>query len=240
MVGLAMQRGLVSLQVTDIRNYTHDAHRTADDYQFGGGPGMVMKPEPVFEAVEDAVSGLPPDIRGGTEVILLSPQGRLLDQRLAEELSQAPALVLVCGHYAGVDERVRQHLATRDISVGDYVLTGGELPAMVLVDTVARLVPGVVGSSENVTEDSISCGLLQHPLFTRPAQFRGLEVPEVLRSGHHAEIDKWRRRESLRRTLQLRPDLLRTADLTAADLDYLSTLGYRNNPSSPAKDSPSG
>ncbi len=235
-----MQRGLVSLEVTDIRNYTHDAHGTADDYQFGGGPGMVMKPEPVFEAVEDAVSGLPPGIQSRAEVILLSPQGRLLDQSMAEELSQAPALVLVCGHYAGVDERVRQHLATKDISIGDYVLTGGELPAMVLIDTVARLVPGVVGSSENVTEDSISCGLLQHPLFTRPAQFRGLGVPEVLRSGHHAEIHQWRRRESLRRTLELRPDLLRTAELTSSDLDYLSSLGYRAGPDHTSKNSTSG
>ena len=139
-------------------------------------------------------------------------------------------MVLICGHYAGVDERVRQHLATRDVSIGDYVLTGGELPAMVLIDTVARLVPGVVGSSENVNEDSISCGLLQHPLFTRPARYRGLEAPEVLRSGHHAEIQKWRRRESLRRTLELRPDLLQAAELTAADLDYLSSLGYSIDP----------
>ena len=226
-VGLACQRGLISIQVTDIRSYTHDAHGTADDSQFGGGPGMVLKPEPIFEAVEDVSSGWTPEYRDAAEIILLSPQGRLLDQKLAEELVQAPALVLICGHYAGVDDRVGQRLATREISIGDFVLTGGELPAMILIDTVSRLIPGVVGSADNVREDSITSGLLQHPLFTRPAQFRDMEVPQVLRSGHHAEIERWRRRESLRRTLGQRPDLLETAGLTPEDLEYLESLGYR-------------
>lgn len=227
MVGLACQRGLISIQVTDIRSYTHDAHGTADDYQFGGGPGMVLKPEPIFEAVEAASSGWTQEYRDTAEIVLLSPQGRLFDQQLAEDLAQAPEIVLICGHYAGVDDRIRQRLISREISIGDFVLTGGELPAMILIDTVSRLVPGVVGSADNVAQDSISSGLLQHPLFTRPAQYQDMEVPEVLRSGHHGEIEGWRRRESLRRTLEGRPDLLETAELNPEDLGYLETLGYR-------------
>lgn len=226
MLGRARQRGIVSVELTDIRSHTHDAHGTADDYQFGGGAGMVMKPDPVFESVEAVLEEYPEHQRPAIPVILMSPQGRVLDQETVSDLAQYPSLVLICGHYAGVDERVRQHLITRDISIGDYVLTGGELPAMVLMDAVSRFVPGVVGSQENVLEDSITSGLLQHPLYTRPADYRGWSVPEVLRSGHHAEIDRWRRRESLRKTLRLRPDLLHSADLTPQDLEYLGSLGY--------------
>jgi len=225
-VGLASRRGLISIQITDIRTYTHDAHGTADDYQFGGGAGMVLKPEPIFEAVDDILAQQTPEQRALIPVILLSPQGQLLDQSLAQELARAPGLVLICGRYAGVDERVQQHLATRQVSIGDYVLTGGELPAMVLIDTVARLVPGVVGSEENIADDSITSGLLQHPIYTRPAEYREMPVPEVLRSGHHAEINLWRRQESLRRTLERRPDLLAAADLTSQDLEFLRSLGY--------------
>jgi len=159
-----------------------------------------------------------------------------LNQRIVEELARRPALVLICGHYAGVDERVRQHLATLELSIGDYVLTGGELPAMVLIDAVARLVPGVVGSPENVLEDSITSGLLQHPLYTRPAEYRGLAVPEILRSGNHAQIARWRRHASLRRTLEVRPDLLETATLTAEDLEYLRSLGYQGGESGHTRD----
>ena len=164
MLEQASRKGFISIQLTDIRDYTHDAHKTADDYQFGGGPGMVMKPEPVFEAVEDVLGGYSTEERAHIPVVLLSPQGEAFTQVLAEELSQSPAIVLICGHYAGVDERIRQGLATREISLGDFILTGGELPAMMVVDAVSRLVPGVVGSMENVTEDSISSGVLQHPL----------------------------------------------------------------------------
>ena len=227
MLGLACRRGLISLQLTDIRSYTHDAHGTSDDYQFGGGHGMVLKPEPVFEAVEDVLKGYLPEEQEAIPVILLTPQGETFNQRMAQELARAPALVLICGHYAGEDERIRRPLATREVSIGDFVLTGGELPAMVIVDAVARLIPGVVGSQENVEEDSITSGLLQHPLYTRPAEYRGLAVPEVLRSGHHAEIARWRRRESLRRTLERRPDLLEIAGLTAEDLEFLRSLGYQ-------------
>ena len=226
MLEQACRKGVISIQLTDIRDYTHDSHRTTDDYQFGGGPGMVLKPEPVFEAVEDVLSGYSTEDRPQIPVVLLTPQGEAFNQKIAEELSQSPAIVLICGHYAGVDERIRQGLATREISIGDYVLTGGELPAMVVVDAVSRLIPGVVGSMENVTEDSISSGLLQHPLYTRPSEYRGMAVPDILRSGHHAEIDRWRRRESLKRTLQIRPDLLKSAQLSLEDLEYLRSLGY--------------
>ena len=226
MLGRAIQRGLLTVQITDIRSYTHDAHGTADDYQFGGGPGMVLKPEPVFEAVEDTLAPYPPEARAAMPVVLMSPQGRKLDQQLVLELAATPGIALICGHYAGVDERVRTNLATHDISIGDYVLTGGELAAMVVIDAVSRFVPDVVGSADNVQEDSITSGLLQHPLYTRPAEFRGIQVPEILRSGHHGEIDRWRRRESLRRTLEHRPDLLETAELSPDDRNYLSGLGY--------------
>ena len=226
MLGMAAGNGLLSIEVTDLRDYTRDVHRTADDYQFGGGPGMVLKPEPVFEAVDDVLEQYPAEQRPSVPIVLLSPQGELFNQAIAEELAQAPALVLICGHYGGVDERVSQGLATREISVGDFVLTGGEPAAMVLVDSVARLMPGVVGSPESVSEDSFTSGLLQHPLYTRPAEYLGMEVPEILRSGHHEEIAQWRRRESLRRTYQRRPELLRWALLTAEDLDFLRGLGY--------------
>ena len=226
MLELACRRGLISVEIKNIRDYTHDTHGTADDYQFGGGAGMVLKAEPIFEAVEDILGGRTAEQRANIPILLMSPQGSRLDQRLAESLAGAEELVLICGHYAGVDERVRQHLASHEISIGDYVLTGGELPAMVLIDTVSRLVPGVVGSQENVDGDSITSGLLQHPLYTRPVEFRGMSAPDILRSGHHAEIDRWRRHESLRRTLERRPDLLATAKLTTEDLSYLRDLGY--------------
>ncbi|PKB81642.1 MAG: tRNA (guanosine(37)-N1)-methyltransferase TrmD [SAR202 cluster bacterium Io17-Chloro-G9] len=230
-VGLARRRGLISIDITDIRTFTDDAHGTADDYQFGGGHGMVLKPEPIFRAVKAVLDPYASEERDNVPVILFSPQGRVLDQGMVERLAEAPALVLVCGHYSGVDERVVQHLATQVISVGDYVLSGGELPAMTVIEAVSRLVPGVVGAPENVVEDSISSGLLQHPLYTRPAEFQDMAVPEVLRSGHHAEITRWRRRESLRRTLEHRPDLLERADLTPEDLEFLGSLGYvRSSP----------
>ena len=226
MVGLATQRGLVSIQVTDIRSYAHAPHHTADDYQFGGGPGMVLKPDLIFEAVDDLLSSHSDEERSTIPIIMTSPQGEILTQAIAQELSLLPEIMIICGHYAGVDERVRRHQVNREISIGDYVLTGGEIPAMVLIDSVTRLLPGVVGSFENIEEDSITSGLLQHPLYTRPAEFRGMAAPDILRSGHHAEILNWRRRESLRHTLARRPDLLETAELDKADLTYLSTLGY--------------
>lgn len=226
-IAQACRKGLISIEVTNIRDFAHDNHSTADDYQFGGGHGMVMKAGPVFEATEAALDSYTKAQRGEIPIVLLTPQGEPLTQKLVEELSAAPALTFICGHYAGVDERVPEGLATRQISIGDFVLTGGELAAMVLIDAVSRLIPGVVGSPENVSEDSITSGLLQHPLYTRPAEFRDMEVPEVLRSGNHKEIDLWRRRQSLKRTLERRPDLLRTAQLTQEERDYLSSLEHQ-------------
>ena len=225
-IGRAVEGGLVSVHATDIRQFTADRHGTADDYQFGGGPGMVMKPEPVFAAVDAALEDISADKREHTPVVLTSPQGQVLDQELVDALAAAPGMVIICGHYAGVDERIRAGLITHEISIGDYVLTGGELAAMVIIDAVSRFVPGVVGSEENVREDSITSGLLQHPLYTRPAEFRGMETPEVLRSGNHAEIERWRRRKSLERTLSVRPDMLETAPLTNSDRVYLASLGW--------------
>jgi tRNA (guanine37-N1)-methyltransferase len=226
MLEQARRKGIISVELKDLRHFTHDAHGTADDYQFGGGHGMVLKPEPVFEAVEDVLKEYTPDQRAVIPIVLLTPQGEVFNQRVAQELSNTAAMVLICGHYAGVDERVRLGVATREISIGDFVLTGGELAAMVVVDAVARLVPGVIGSVANVEGDSITSGLLQHPLYTRPAEFRGMEAPAILRSGNHGEIDRWRRRESLRRTLERRPHLLEEAELNAEDREFLRSLGY--------------
>ena len=225
-IGRAVERGLISVEATDIRQFTSDRHGTADDYQFGGGPGMVMKPEPVFAAVDAVLAGTSLAEREHTPVVLTSPQGRVLNQQLVDEFAAAPGMVIICGHYAGVDERIRTGLITHEVSIGDYVLTGGELAAMVIIDAVSRFVPDVVGSEENVREDSITSGLLQHPLYTRPAEFRGMPTPEVLRSGNHAEIERWRRHKSLERTLRHRPDLLETAPLTNSDRVYLAELGW--------------
>lgn len=227
MLARALERDLLSIDVIDIRDYSHDPHNTADDYQFGGGHGMVLKPEPVFEATEAALSVYSDAERSDIPILLFTPQGEVLTQRLVEELSQAPAVAMICAHYAGIDNRVPEFLATREISLGDFVLTGGELPAMALIDAMSRLVPGVIGSPENVAEDSISSGLLQHPLYTRPAEFQAMAVPEVLLSGHHANIERWRREQSLQRTLERRPDMLLTAELSSDDLKYLATLGYQ-------------
>ncbi len=221
-IGRARDEGLVDLRVHDIRDFTHDRHRTVDDSAFGGGPGMVMKPEPLFEAVEAIRAEGEFDDR--TPVVLLSPQGRRLNQEIVQEMVGQHDLVLVCGRYEGVDERVRQHLATDEISVGDYVLSGGELAAMVIIEAVSRLVPGVVGTAESVQDDSFTTGLLEHPHYTRPSEFRGWSVPEVLLSGNHAEIRRWRRRESLRRTLLRRPDLLDAAQLSDEDRSFIEAL----------------
>lgn len=232
-IGRAVQGGRLDIAAVDLRRFTADRHHTADDYQFGGGPGMVLKPEPVFDAVADAQAAIPEAERAATPVVLTSPQGRILNQAIVDEFAAAPGLIIICGHYAGVDERIRTSLITHEVSIGDYVLTGGELAAMVIVDAVARFVPDVVGSAENVRDDSITSGLLQHPLYTRPADFRGMPVPEILRSGNHAAIERWRRRQSLERTRRMRPDLLETASLTNSDRAYLASIDAPgNSPSS--------
>jgi len=198
----ARKRGLLDLKIHNLRDWTHDRHRTVDDKPFGGGPGMLLKPEPLFEAVE----GLK---REKTRVILLSPGGRRFNQAVARELAQLHDLLLVTGHYEGFDERVRETLADDELSIGDYVLTNGALPAMVVIDAVTRLLPGVLGDDESSHDESFSHGLLEYPQYTRPAEFRGLRVPEVLVSGHHAEIEKWRRQQAKSRTKRERPDLLK-------------------------------
>ena len=212
-VGRAIASGAVDLRIHDLRDYAPDRHRVVDDMPFGGGPGMVLKPEPLFRAI-DAIRqerGQP------AAIVLTSPDGKRFDHAEALRLSRVNHLVVLCGRYEGVDERVRAHLATEELSVGDYVLTGGEIPALVIVDAVVRLVPGVVGDEESVARDTFARGLLDFPQFTRPAEFRSLGVPAVLLSGHHAEIEKWRRREALKRTLERRPELL--ADATSLDAD---------------------
>ncbi len=218
----AQEAGVISVLVHDLRDWTTDAHRTTDDSPYGGGVGMVMKPEPFFAAVEALRCEEGSDC--AEEVILLSPQGEPLSQQTARELSSREHLILLCGHYEGVDERVRQHLATRELSIGDYVLTGGELPAMVVIDAVARLLPGALGAEEGAETDSFSEGLLEYPQYTRPAEFRGWAVPEVLLSGHHEQIRRWRRKESLRRTREDRPDLLQGAPLTEEDRELLAEI----------------
>lgn len=215
----ARQRGLMNVCLHNIRDWGIGRHRVTDDEPYGGGGGMVMKPEPIFHAVE-SVLGAPPDC----PVILLTPQGRLLTQRVVAELASHPRLALICGRYEGVDERVREYLATDEISIGDYVLTGGELPALVLIDAVTRLLPGVLGDEDGAQDDSHASGLLEYPHYTRPPEFRGWRVPEVLLSGDHARIARWRREQSLLRTWQRRPDLLQNALLTAADREFLRTL----------------
>ncbi|MBD2862728.1 tRNA (guanosine(37)-N1)-methyltransferase TrmD [Paenibacillus oceani] len=216
-LGKARDKGIVSLQTVNFRDYANNKHNTVDDYPFGGGGGMVLKAEPIFSAVEE----LAPPGGDRPRVILMCPQGETFTQRKAEELSRESHLVFVCGHYEGYDERIREHLITDELSIGDYVLTGGELPAMVVIDSVVRLLPGVLGNELSAVTDSFSTGLLEYPHYTRPAQFREWPVPDVLLSGHHDNIARWRREQSLLRTLRRRPDLLEDADLTPKERAWL-------------------
>jgi len=209
----AVSRGLVAVNLHNIRDYTHDRHHTTDDYPYGGGAGMVLKPEPIFEAVEALQSEIPSEQATAIPIILLNPQGRLFSQQIAGELSQHLRLVLICGRYEGVDERVCEHLATDEISIGDYVLGGGELAAMVIIDTVVRLLPDVLGSEESPLDESHTTGLLEYPQYTRPPVYREWSVPEVLLSGNHAQINKWRREQAIMRTMKRRPEMLERAQL---------------------------
>ena len=226
-LGKARDKGIVSLATVNFREYANNKHNTVDDTPYGGGGGMVLKPEPIFAAVEDvsarangerAAEGREP---AKPRVILMCPQGEKFTQAKAKELSGEEHLIFICGHYEGYDERIRQYLVTDELSVGDYVLTGGELPAMVVIDAVVRLLPGVLGNELSAVTDSFSDGLLEYPHYTRPPEFREWKVPDVLLSGHHAEIGKWRRQQSLVRTLERRPDLLETAELTAKEREWL-------------------
>jgi tRNA (guanine37-N1)-methyltransferase len=209
-VARAAEQGIVAIELHDLRDWGAGRHKIVDDYPHGGGAGMVLKPEPLFSAVE-AIQPLAPE---PGRVVLLTPQGRPLTQAVVDELAALPRLILLCGHYEGVDERVREHLADDEISIGDYVLSGGELGAMVLVDAVVRRLPGALGSEQSLAEESHSEGLLEYPQYTRPSEFRGWKVPDILLSGHHEEVRKWRRRQSLLRTARRRPDLLARACLS--------------------------
>jgi tRNA (guanine37-N1)-methyltransferase len=215
----AVVNGLIDIRLHNIRDYAFDRHKTADDYPYGGGAGMVMKPEPLAACLETVRADRP-----GARVILTTPQGRPFNQALAEDLAREEELLIICGRYEGVDERVRELFVDDEISLGDFVLTGGEIAAMVLVDAVSRLIPGVLGCGESATDDSFSDGLLEYPQYTRPAEFRGLEVPGVLLSGNHQEIARWRRRMALQRTWLKRSDLLASARLSAADRKTLQEL----------------
>jgi len=216
----ARERGLVEIHVHNIRDYTHDRHRTTDDVPYGGGGGMVMKPEPVFEAVETVLGFQAPNLPA-FPIILLTPQGRLFSQAVAQSLTQHARVAVICGRYEGVDERVRTGLATDEISIGDYVLTGGELPGLVVIDAVTRLLPGALGDPTGALDDSHATGLLEYPHYTRPPEFRGEAVPDVLLSGDHARIERWRHEQSLLRTLERRPDLLDAADLNRVDREFI-------------------
>ena len=213
----ASSRGLIEVHLHNIRDYTHDRHHTTDDIPYGGGGGMVMKPEPVFEAVEKAI-GNPP----GCPVILLTPQGRVFNQNIAAELAASGHVALISGRYEGFDERIRQNLVTDEISVGDYVLTGGELPSLILIDAVSRLIPGVLGDPTGAADDSHASGLLEYPHYTRPPEFRGWRVPDVLLSGDHGKIERWRREQALLRTLQKRPDMLEKMSLADWEIKFLA------------------
>ena len=214
----AQEKGAIELAVTDIRDFSENEHKQVDDSPYGGGAGIVLKPEPMFNAVETITEGRTP------RVILMCPQGERFTQKKAEELAKEEDLVFLCGHYEGYDERIREHLVTDEISIGDFVLTGGELPAMTVIDAVVRLLPGVLGQQDSHIQDSFSTGLLEHPHYTRPADFRGMKVPDVLLSGNHAKIDEWREEQSFKRTLERRPDLLEALELTEKQLKIIQKI----------------
>ncbi|MNW45825.1 tRNA (guanine-N(1)-)-methyltransferase [compost metagenome] len=224
-LGKAQEKGIVSLQAINFRDYAGNKHGTVDDTPYGGGGGMVLKPEPIFRAVEDllgddeASSSVPDGHK--PRIILMCPQGETFTQHKAEELAREEHLIFICGHYEGYDERIREHLVTDELSIGDYVLTGGEIPAMVVIDSITRLLPGVLGNEMSAVTDSFSTGLLEYPHYTRPVEFRGWKVPDILLSGHHANVATWRRKEAFRRTLLRRPDLLDEVELSPRDLKLL-------------------
>ena len=218
--GRAIDKGLISVEAINIRDYSKDKHHHVDDAPYGGGAGMVMQPEPIYLAYEDITQ----NIEKKPRVVYVTPQGAVFNQSMAEEFAKEEDLIFLCGHYEGVDERILEEIVTDYVSIGDYVLTGGELPAMVMIDAVSRLVPGVLNNEESAEFESFHDNLLEHPQYTRPVEFHGKRVPDVLLSGHHGNVDKWRREQSLKRTLERRPDLLEQADLSKDDEKYLKKL----------------
>lgn len=236
-LGKAQQKGIISLNAINFRQYAGNKHSTVDDMPYGGGGGMVLKAEPIFAAVEDLLAKRSEATETAAQdhgedkiqvrsprIILMCPQGETFTQRKAEELAQEEHLIFICGHYEGYDERIREHLVTDEISIGDYVLTGGELPAMTIIDSVSRLLPGVLGNASSAVSDSFSTGLLEYPHYTRPAEFRGWKVPDILLSGHHANVAVWRRQEALRRTLERRPEMLEQIELSKEDIAWIEKL----------------
>lgn len=232
-LGKARDKGIVSLNAVNFRDFSGNKHNSVDDTPYGGGGGMVLKPDPIFAAVEHVLAET--SAEAGTaesdislavkpRIILMCPQGQTYNQQIAEELAQEQHLIFICGHYEGYDERIREHLVTDELSIGDYVLTGGELPALTVIDSIVRLQPGALGNETSAVTDSFSTGLLEYPHYTRPAEFRGWKVPDMLLSGHHANIEVWRREQALQRTLERRPDLLETAELSAKDKLTLKRL----------------
>lgn len=218
--GRAIKNGTITLNAVNIRDFTKDKHRHVDDYPYGGGAGMVMQPEPVYKCFAHITKSMTKKPR----VIYMTPQGRVFSQAIAEELSQEEDLIFLCGHYEGIDERVLEEIVTDNLSIGDYVLTGGELPAMVMIDSIARLVPGVLNNDESAQYESFQDGLLEYPQYTRPVEFHGKKVPEVLMSGHHANIEKWRREKSIERTYQRRPELLENIEFNKKEQAFLDWL----------------
>ncbi|MEK5397886.1 tRNA (guanosine(37)-N1)-methyltransferase TrmD [Paenibacillus sp. FSL K6-2859] len=237
-LGKAREKGIVSLNAVNFRDFSGNKHNSVDDTPYGGGGGMVLKPDPIFNAVEHVLGTPNEEERNGTDeevsvkprIILMCPQGKTYNQKIAEELAQEQHLIFICGHYEGYDERIREHLVTDELSMGDYVLTGGELPALTVIDSIVRLQPGALGNETSAISDSFSTGLLEYPHYTRPAEFRGWKVPDILLSGHHANIDIWRREQALLRTLGRRPDLLETAELTLKDKKTLERLRNVDKP----------
>jgi len=220
MIKKARENGIIDINLIDIRDYTTDKHNTADDYPYGGGAGMVLKVEPIYYALADITE----DFSQSTTNILLTPRGQKLDQSMVKDLSGKDRLVLICGHYEGIDERIRNNFVDQEVSIGDYVLTGGEIPAMVLVDAIARLLPGVLGHDESKKNDSFYNGILDYPHYTRPQEFKGMEVPEILLSGNHQLVDRWRKKEALKRTYLMRPDLIENAELTKDQQELLREI----------------
>lgn len=220
--GRALAKGYLHLNAVDIRAYSKDKHKHVDDYPYGGGAGMVMQPEPIALAYEDVVK----EMEKRPRVIYVTPQGRVFQQSMAEELAKEEELIFLCGHYEGVDERILEEIVTDYVSIGDYVLTGGELPALVMMDAISRLVPGVLNNEDSAEFESFHDNLLEHPHYTRPVEYHGKRVPDVLLSGHHGNIETWRREQSLKRTLERRPDLFASASLSKKDKEYLESLGY--------------
>ncbi|MBE5939939.1 MAG: tRNA (guanosine(37)-N1)-methyltransferase TrmD [Lachnospiraceae bacterium] len=221
--GRAMEKKILSLKTVNIRDFTNDKHKHVDDYPYGGGAGMVMQAEPVYNAYQSVLDEIT-DKEKKPRVIYLTPQGKVFDQKMSEELAQEENLIFLCGHYEGIDERVLEMIVTDNVSIGDYVLTGGELPAMVMMDSISRNIPGVLNNEVSAEFESFHDNLLEYPQYTRPEEFMGKKVPDVLLSGHHANIEKWRREQSLIRTYERRPDLLENAELSKKDIAFLKTL----------------